>query len=608
MKNEGFYIKSLVATGENVPQVKIDFVKGCNLIFGESDTGKSHVLHLIDYLLGKKDNPKKVVEGVDYNCFFLEISLYSDDSTYTIQRKLNGKSVLVKPVSFSEFSNPEIKSAEYSISVNGKNSYSDFLMGLSGFDSNVQIRQSQTSKKRLSFSYIRHLILADENRVISEDPIFNPTKEKTNSTSEKSLIYFLMSGVDDSEFTPEEKPDIKKARISGKLELLDSVIKEKEERIISIGDADYADFSDESFIKYYKSEFENTNKLLEGLYSKLKEIEETCGKLESKRLFAETFLKRIKLLNKHYALDIERYDFLYQGHQIFEVLSNNAICPLCKSKIEPNRFTEEGFADSIKAEYANIIQKKEDSDKIIKSKENELSDLNIKINQHNQEIELTKDEIKNIEIHLDGIRSTLERYQSNIESKTRLIDLQDETQSLRNEYKRLEDELKKVSKKESSYSRSSKIEEDFCNLLKDKLSFWGIKNSQTVVFDEKKFDFILGGKERLSCGKGTRGVTYTAIIMTLVEYCIQNNIPFTRTLVIDSPITAHFSDEAVLPEETTQNRFFQYCNDYKFEYQLIIIDNKSPKAEDREKLNNINYISFSETSGFYPVKNKIDED
>ena len=96
--------------------------------------------------------------------------------------------------------------------------------------------------------------------------------------------------------------------------------------------------------------------------------------------------------------------------------------------------------------------------------------------------------------------------------------------------------------------------------------------------------------------------------MTLVEYCIQNNIPFTRTLVIDSPITAHFSDEAVLPEETTQNRFFQYCNDYKFEYQLIIIDNKSPKAEDRENLKNINYISFSETSGFNPVKNKIDED
>ena len=73
MKNEGFYIKSLVATGENVPQVKIDFVKGCNLIFGESDTGKSHVLHLIDYLLGKTDNPKKVVEGVDHICFFFDI-------------------------------------------------------------------------------------------------------------------------------------------------------------------------------------------------------------------------------------------------------------------------------------------------------------------------------------------------------------------------------------------------------------------------------------------------------------------------------------------------------------------------------------------------------
>lgn len=602
MKNKGFYIKTLVATGESVPEVKIEFTKGCNLIFGESDTGKSHVLHLIDFLLGKKNNPKNVVEGAGYNCYYLEIALYHNDAPYTIQRKLNGKSVFVKPVVFSEFYNPEIKITEYSISANSKNSYSDFLLKLSGYDKDVQIRKSQIDKTRLTFSYLRHLIIAYENRVISENPIFNPTTQKTNTTSEKSLIYFLMSGIDDSSFESGEKPDIKKARISGKLELLESVIKEKEERITSIGDVDYADFSDESFLRQYKLEFEKTNALLANLYSKRSEIEQARGKLESKRLFVEAFLNRIKLLNKHYVLDIERYDFLYQGHQIFEILSNNSICPLCKSQIDPNRFTEEGFAESIKAEYTNIVQKKVDSDRLIISKEKELADLIIEINEQSHELELVIHEIQNIEIHLDGIRSTLERYQSNIESKTRLSDLQDETQALRNEYNRLADELKKVSTKGPSYSRSSKIEEDFCNLLKDKLTFWEIKNSQTVVFDEASFDFVLGGKERLSCGKGARGVTYTAILMTLVEYCIKNDIPFTRTLVIDSPITAFFSGVTVLPEETTQNRFFQYCNDYKFEYQLIIIDNKSPNAEEREKLNNINYISFSETSGFYPVK------
>lgn len=92
--------------------------------------------------------------------------------------------------------------------------------------------------------------------------------------------------------------------------------------------------------------------------------------------------------------------------------------------------------------------------------------------------------------------------------------------------------------------------------------------------------------------------------MTLVEYCILHDIPFTRTLIIDSPITAHFSDVSLKPEETTQNKFFRYCNDNIKNYQLIIIDNKSPNEEEREILSNIHYIEFSESGrpGFYPAK------
>ena len=58
---------------------------------------------------------------------------------------------------------------------------------------------------------------------------------------------------------------------------------------------------------------------------------------------------------------------------------------------------------------------------------------------------------------------------------------------------------------------------------------------------------------------------------------------------------AHFSDELLKPEETTQNKFFRYCNDNIKNYQLIIIDNKSPNEEEREILSNIHYIEFSES-------------
>ena len=123
--------------------------------------------------------------------------------------------------------------------------------------------------------------------------------------------------------------------------------------------------------------------------------------------------------------------------------------------------------------------------------------------------------------------------------------------------------------------------------------------SGTVVFDENGFDFILGGKDRLSCGKGTRGVTCSAILMTLVEYCYNRDVPFSNFLVLDSPITAHYDDEKMVADETTQTKFFKYCNDTSFEYQLIVIDNKSPDEVTRDRLSNIHYIQFTKEDGFY---------
>ncbi|MDE6649978.1 MAG: hypothetical protein K2K45_08620 [Muribaculaceae bacterium] len=241
---------------------------------------------------------------------------------------------------------------------------------------------------------------------------------------------------------------------------------------------------------------------------------------------------------------------------------------------------------------------------MIRCKEEELEELILSIQSLSSELSSLIDKIRNIEFKIDGIRETLLRYQHNIENKTRLNDLQEETQNLRTEYKKLENDLKGVSQKPEAYNKESNIKDEFCNQLKQKLQEWELDDSQTVVFNESKFDFVLGGKDRLSCGKGARGVTCTAILMTLVEFCINHDIPFTRTLVIDSPITAHFPDEKLPAEETTQYKFFKYINDKVTDYQLIVIDNKHPKPEDRTHLSNINYIEFSSDGreGFYPKR------
>lgn len=602
MKNKGFYIKSLVATGPNVVDARIDFAKGCNLIFGKSDTGKSHILHLIEYLLGKKELAT-VVEGQEYDCYYLEIAEYSTDNVFTIQRRLKENKSIVKAVSYKLFHNENTRGEEYSISYSkNKMTLSSFLLRLSGFNPETILKKSIYDRTVLSYTHIRHLILANENRVVSENPIFNPSNQHIDKTLEKSIIYFLTSGEDDANFNPPEKPEIKKARIQGKMEIIDDVIKSKENQIVEIGDADYADFSDPSFLKEYQKTFDKTAKELDNLNEQRLNLESKISGLRSKQIFVESFLNRLKLLHEHYELDIDRYDFIYQGHQVIELIGDTTICPLCKSHIDAQNI-EDGFAEALKVEFSNLIQRRDESASMIRCKEQELENILVTVRTLSSELSSLVEKIRNIEFKIDGIRETLMRYQHNIENKTRLNDLQEETQYLRNEYNKLKNDLKDAGQKQESYDKESNIKDEFCNLLKQKLQEWELDDSQTVVFDESKFDFILGGKDRLSCGKGARGVTCTAILMTLVEFCIKHDIPFTRTLVIDSPITAHFSDEKLPAEETTQYKFFQYINDKVTDYQLIVIDNKSPKQEDRTNLSNINYIEFSSDGrrGFYPI-------
>ncbi|WP_303029423.1 AAA family ATPase [Bacteroides acidifaciens] len=603
--NKGFYIKAVIATGQAVQEVRIDFQKGCNLIFGRSNCGKSHILDIIDFLLGKRGNPKKVKEGEGYETFYLEIATYQDDSVFTLQRKLNGTSILVKPTLYHNFHN-DVKGVEYAVSSKSgkkRESISSFLLKLNGFEDSIELKKSATAKQSLTFSLLRRLFLVREGHVVSEKPIFYASEESTEETKEKSLIYYLTTGNDDSNFTPESQKEIQKASINGKMSFIEDVIKEKEAEIEAIGPVGHADFSDDTFFKRYKKIFESTEQDLNQAISERCNLEEHLSEYLSHRLFLETFINRLRLLKKHYDVDLARYDFIFQGHQLFESLANESCCPVCKSPITETQLHPE-FASSIKAEVNELYKRIKEADEMIEKQEYELSVVLSNISRTSKEIEALSSKCHSMTLQVEDIKETLLRYQRNIETNSRHSSLVQEITKLKDHYSTLEDELKSISKKKSAYKRSSNITEEFCKSLELKLNEWHIRDVSPIEFDEKSFDFTIGGKGRLTCGKGERGVTCTAIFMTLVEFCINQDIPFTRTLIVDSPITAHFASETSNPEEVTQKAFFKYCNEKVQDYQLIIIDNKSPKKEERKELHNINYIEFDTSSraGFYPAK------
>ena len=95
MEPQGFYIKEFEARGEGCTPSHVTFEKGFNAVVGKSDTGKTALFDLLEYLLGKSSTAVDLPpEGANHDIFFIEIHTY-DERVFTIMRKQGETNVVV---------------------------------------------------------------------------------------------------------------------------------------------------------------------------------------------------------------------------------------------------------------------------------------------------------------------------------------------------------------------------------------------------------------------------------------------------------------------------------------------------------------------------------
>ena len=56
-------IREIRLSGPNVEDASVKFGPGPNVIAGESDTGKSYLLHCLDYIFGAEELKKRIPQG-----------------------------------------------------------------------------------------------------------------------------------------------------------------------------------------------------------------------------------------------------------------------------------------------------------------------------------------------------------------------------------------------------------------------------------------------------------------------------------------------------------------------------------------------------------------
>jgi hypothetical protein len=66
---------SLVATGPDKPEARVNFRNPAMLVRGASDTGKSYIRDCLWYLLGGDKLPKKIPEAFGYDLLTLELEV-----------------------------------------------------------------------------------------------------------------------------------------------------------------------------------------------------------------------------------------------------------------------------------------------------------------------------------------------------------------------------------------------------------------------------------------------------------------------------------------------------------------------------------------------------
>jgi len=613
MNNDlGFYITHLRVTGNNKKPAEIPFENGFNLVSGVSDTGKSYIFSCLNYMLGKKDNPKSIPESAGYNNFYLGIKTFEGEE-YTIYRKLNEKSVKIKKCSVSEYEKSKFPVEQYFLNNNKKKNFSSFLLKLNGVEDKF-LKKSKSKKVNLIYSYIRRLTFISETKVVVENSPFYPSQQYSENTLYQSLLIYLLTGKDYADFIPVEEEKIRKGRLNGKLDFINNrieIISKDLDNLSTLKSNSIPSFEED--IKSLEKQSLELNTVISVLYKKKSNKFKELEAQKSSHLFYSELIERMELLKKHYNSDLGRLNFIDEGQNLLGQLQT-VNCPLCSAEMESDKLQEIEqnikVKDSINSEKNKIVEKLKDLTSTISTNKQEVEKKWNIIKKLDIEYKEIDDTIKNeFTPKLNSVKEKLSKINESVSLISKIELLGKELDFYLKEKKNVEVQISLKPVSQDSGKVNSKIVDDLCKEVKSVLKDWNYPNSDSIIFDSgsKVFDFVISGKARSAYGKGMRAISYSAVLFALVNFCNRKSIPFTKNLIIDSPLTTYHGIEIKTKEHeidsNIEHAFFKYFAHKKMDFQFIMFDNKVPPSN---LIDRFNYIDFSGENGvghtgFFPT-------
>lgn len=588
-------IRKILLRGNSVQDAYVSFDRGANILAGESDTGKSYLISCLDYILGADKLKKKLKEATNYTHLLVEFE-NTKNEMLTLTRALDGGKLVAH---YSPITSIDGKGETIAPVRKGKSLGADvtsILFPFAGINEAKLRKNARGETQRLSIRTLAPLFLVDEVSIIDE---YSPVTGRSSydDTARKRMFSYILTGIDDDGISIEEKNEIVKARLQAKLEIVQEMIQPFEKRFNAKHDShptrpEYDEDLDEVITKL-TGEVEKTSTAISRLHEEIRVATGLTLNVESQLLGVTEIQSRYSLLKERYHSDLKRLDFLAEGSHYFESLQEVS-CSLCGQIITNDHFHSDKMQTLMKkgeirrsaiAEAAKIHA-------YLTGLQEAISNLD----QRKEELEQEKNSTQAILTILkeDLIRNSMPLLTQTAVNLEKMLQHRAERDTEHSDFLRWL-ELHNIQKsliKSISESNQPKLEwaglsteslNNLCTEIESVLSDWNWSSNPRVSFDEKEYDIIVDGQPRQSHGKGVRAILYSAFIIGLLKYCVNNGRPHPGLVVIDSPLTSYKKKGATAVSGSDdpvsagiEDGFWNSLAQLPDTLQVIVIENKEP--------------------------------
>lgn len=599
--SHGFVVRAVrLSGGPSVPHAELSFSRGGNVVTGPSDTGKSYLLHVIEYALGRNTPPKAIPEAKSYDWALVQLES-RDGSNYVLRRHLREATNTDLYECSMEAWHPALPSKPLLAARTSEDaeSLSMFLLGLCNLAS-LRVKCGASKTEPLSFRHLRPFFLVDEARIISEQSPARPTGQHINRTREDATMKLLLTGVDDSSLPEKGDLKVEKASWKARAELLDRLIQELQQELDSTalaarrGAALTGDFQRQSSL-VERSLVETSAQIAE-VAREREQVWRTRHRSNARLAAIAQLLAQFDLLQKQYDSDAARLEFISEGEYLLAQVGA-ATCPLCGTRLGGDEHVEhdaELVRRSCDSELTKLKARRVDLQATIDSLRSEQVALQLGhaiLSRRTDELEI--DIAERLRPRLLADQRALAELADARALLARRAAQEERLNALREERNRLGSQPKRARTPRESETAVDELQarRKFCDALEVLLGEWRFPEVGTIEFDPK-MNLLIKGVPARSHGKGYRAVINAAFAATLMLESFPNGHP--GLVVLDSPLTSLREKNRYEAPEDVQQAFFEWVSRLDSKYQIIVLENKEPPLSLRDVLH---YGSFTGVSG-----------